>query len=82
MSETEAVSDPALDKVPVVKPQAVSQPGDLWLLGNSHRLMGADATEPKSYLKFMDGEVAAASIGDPPFNVPSPAMSAGTEGEA
>lgn len=37
-------ADPSEDQVPEVQPTAVSQPGDLWILGG-HRLLCGDATQ-------------------------------------
>ena len=47
---------------------AVSQPGDLWLLGR-HRLLCGDALAPHSYDTLMDGEKAEMVFADPPYNV-------------
>ncbi len=42
--------------------------GDLWeVLG--HRIFCGDALDAASYVALMDGETAAATITDPPFNV-------------
>lgn len=47
---------------------AVTQPGDLWLLGE-HRLLCGDATDPASYDRLMDGRKAVMTFTDPPYNV-------------
>ena len=47
---------------------AVSQPGDLWLLGR-HRLLCGDALALHSYDTLMNGEKAEMVFADPPFNV-------------
>ena len=47
---------------------AVSQPGDLWLLGR-HRLLCGDALAPHSYDTLMNGEKAEMVFADPPYNV-------------
>lgn len=60
-------ADPA-DDVPSVGATAVSQLGDLWLLGD-HRILCGDARDGDAYAKLMDGERAQATFTDPPYNV-------------
>jgi DNA modification methylase len=58
------------DEVPAIEAEAaVSQPGDLWLLGK-HRLLCADATESASFERLLDGARAQMVFTDPPYNVP------------
>lgn len=59
--------DPA-DEVPPVETVAVTQPGDLWLLGE-HRLICGDSTKLETYEALMQGDKAQAIITDPPFNI-------------
>lgn len=48
---------------------AVSQPGDIWILGR-HRLLQGDARDPDSYARLMaPGEQARIVLTDTPFNV-------------
>ena len=47
---------------------AISQQGDLWILGN-HRLVVGDSTKPETYDLLMDGKKAALVVTDPPYNV-------------
>ncbi len=47
---------------------AVSQEGDLWLLG-PHRLVCGDSTLPETYDKLMEGKKAGLVVTDPPYNV-------------
>lgn len=47
---------------------ALSQQGDLWILGN-HRLVVGDSTKPETYDLLMDGKKAALVVTDPPYNV-------------
>jgi DNA modification methylase len=47
---------------------AVSQPGDLWLLGR-HRLLCADAREQAAYDRLLEGAKAQFVFTDPPYNV-------------
>ena len=46
----------------------VTQPGDLWLLGD-HRIYCGDAREAASYRILMQEQKAAVVFTDPPFNV-------------
>ncbi|MEM9879514.1 MAG: DNA methyltransferase [Pseudomonadota bacterium] len=49
---------------------AITQPGDLWLIGK-HRLYCGDATNAASYEALFDGSAAAQMVfTDPPYNVP------------
>jgi len=48
---------------------SVSQPGDLWLLGE-HRLLCGDALDHGAYEHVLDGEKAEFVFTDPPYNVP------------
>jgi len=49
--------------------EAVTQPGDLWLLGR-HRILCADALKVESYEHLMQGRQADVAFTDPPYNVP------------
>lgn len=51
-----------------VQEQAISAPGDIWLLGK-HRLMCGDSTSADDAAKLMDGEQADLLLTDPPYNV-------------
>ncbi len=57
--------------VPEIDPSkpAVTQPGDIWVLGN-HRLICGDATDPQTYAALMAGCEAQMIFTDPPYNVP------------
>lgn len=62
------LTDP--DDVPAV-PDAghtLTQPGDLWLLGE-HRLLCGDCAETELVARLMDGEQADLLLTDPPYNV-------------
>lgn len=48
---------------------AVTEPGDLWLLGR-HRLLCGDARDEAAYARLMAGKHAAMAFTDPPYNVP------------
>ena len=61
-------SDPA-DDIPAPEPgPAVTQSGDVWLLG-PHRLICGDARLPETYEALMRGDRARAVFTDPPYNV-------------
>jgi DNA modification methylase len=47
---------------------AVTQPGDLWLLGQ-HRVVCGDSTQADTYTLLMDGKLANLVVTDPPYNV-------------
>jgi DNA modification methylase len=55
------------DNIPAAGP-AVSQAGDLWLLG-THRLFCGDAVEAISYDELLNGAKASLIFTDPPYNV-------------
>jgi len=55
------------DNVPAAGP-AVTQAGDLWLLG-PHRIFCGNALEGGSYNKLLDGSKASLIFTDPPYNV-------------
>lgn len=55
------------DALPSTAPTRV-RPGELWAMGE-HRLLCGDATLPEDYTKLLGGEVAAAMVTDPPYNV-------------
>ena len=60
--------DPA-DVIPKVEATAVSQPGDLWVLGE-HALLCGDALDPNAYAELMGQDRARTVFTDPPYNVP------------
>lgn len=56
------------DAVPDVQAEAVSKPGDVWILGK-HRLMCGDSTSIDAVEKLMDGVKADMVFTDPPYGV-------------
>lgn len=63
------VDESAEDEIPVVSEgQAVTQLGDLWLLGE-HRLLCGNAQDAQSFEQLMDTRIAGMVISDPPYNV-------------
>ncbi|MFZ1222367.1 MAG: DNA methyltransferase, partial [Dokdonella sp.] len=60
--------DPREDEVPPVPVVPVSQPGDLWLLGN-HRLVCGDATDAATVARVLNSVTPHLMATDPPFGV-------------
>lgn len=61
-------NDPA-DEQLALPTSPVSRTGDLWLLG-PHRLLCGSSLDPNGWSALLDGETAAMSFTDPPYNVP------------
>jgi DNA modification methylase len=57
-----------VDQVPAPQKQAVSVPGDIWLLGE-HRLLCGDATRKEDLLRVLDGPSCDLVFADLPYNV-------------
>ncbi len=51
-----------------LKEPAITQKGDVWLLGR-HRLVCGDSTDANVYAVLMDGQKANLVVTDPPYNV-------------
>jgi DNA modification methylase len=62
----EGLCDP--DEVPAPPDEAITQPGDVWLLGN-HRLLCGDSSKPEDLDKLLAGAVIHLVNTDPPYNV-------------
>ena len=56
------------DEAPALPEQAVTQPGDLWVLGE-HRLLCGDATVLTDIERVLDRRLADMTFTDPPYNV-------------
>jgi DNA modification methylase len=56
------------DDVPEPPDEAVTQPGDLWILGD-HRLLCGDSSKPEDLDRLLDGEPIHLVNTDPPYNV-------------
>ena len=63
---TEGLTDE--DAVPEVNEDPVSQPGDVWLLGE-HKILCGDATKVEDYKALLGDELADMTVTDPPYNV-------------
>jgi DNA modification methylase len=62
----EGLTDP--DAVPEPPDEAITQPGDLWLLGK-HRLLCADSSKAEEVDRLLDGAAIHLVNTDPPYNV-------------
>jgi site-specific DNA-methyltransferase (adenine-specific) len=56
------------DEVPEAPEEPITQPGDLYILGN-HRLLCGDSTNAQHMERLMDGAFADLWLTDPPYNV-------------
>jgi DNA modification methylase len=56
------------DEAPSLPEQAVTRPGDLWLLGE-HRLLCGDATVREDVERVLGSQLADMTFTDPPYNV-------------
>lgn len=61
-------SDAPDDFVPSLSGPAISELGDIWLLGR-HRLLCGDAQDPSCFERLLDNEAADLVFTDPPYNV-------------
>ncbi len=56
------------DEVPEPPDEAITQPGDLWVMGN-HRLLCGDSAAAQDVDRLLDGQQAHLVNTDPPYNV-------------
>ena len=56
------------DEVPEVPVDAITKPGDLWILGE-HRLLCGDSTSEADVSRLMNGEKADMVFTDPPYGI-------------
>jgi DNA modification methylase len=56
------------DDVPLPPDEAVTQPGDLWFLGD-HRLLCGDSSKPEDVDRLLDGQPVHLLSTDPPYGV-------------
>jgi len=62
----EGLTDP--DDVPAPPDEAITRPGDLWILGN-HRLLCGDSASAADVDRLLDGARIQLCNSDPPYNV-------------
>ncbi len=62
----DGLTDP--DEVPEPPDEAITKPGDLWILGN-HRLLCGDSANPEHVDRLLDGNTIQLVNTDPPYNV-------------
>jgi DNA modification methylase len=62
----DGLTDP--DDIPQPPDEAITQPGNLWILGN-HRLLCGDSSKPEDLDRLLDGAVIHLVNTDPPYNV-------------
>lgn len=67
LRSTMGLVDP--DVVPEVPEVVVTRPGDVWLLGDDHRLMCGDATSASDVQRLLGGASPDLMITDPPYGV-------------
>jgi DNA modification methylase len=63
---SEGLTDP--DDVPLPPDKAITQPGDLWLLGD-HRLLCGDSAKPDDVDRLLEDATIQLVNSDPPYNV-------------
>ncbi len=56
------------DEIPAPPDEAITQPGDLWILGE-HRLLCGDSSKPADLDWLLDGQPIHLCNTDPPYNV-------------
>ena len=66
--DTDEEEDSADDVPEVSDGPPVTRPGDIWCIGN-HRLICGDSTDPKVYVRLLEGAEAQMVFTDPPYNV-------------
>jgi len=62
----DGLTDP--DEVPEPPDEAITQPGDLWILGD-HRLLCGDSSKPEDVNRLLAGAAVQLVNTDPPYNV-------------
>jgi DNA modification methylase len=63
---SDAITNP--DDVPAPPDQAITQPGDLWILGR-HRLLCGDSSKSEEVDRLLEGKPIQLINTDPPYNV-------------
>jgi DNA modification methylase len=65
-AQANGLTDP--DEVPAPPDEAITRPGDLWILGD-HRLLCGDSSKPADLDRLLDGQPIHLVNMDPPYNV-------------
>jgi len=70
LAELEATPEGATeaDEVPAVQAEAISMPGDVWMLGK-HRIMCGDSTSADNVATLLGGGMPHLMVTDPPYGV-------------
>ena len=68
-TDGEGKEDPADKLPPLPMGPPVTQPGDLWLFGDRHRILCGNALEGADYRRLMNSAAAVMVFTDPPYNV-------------
>lgn len=68
LGEGEGEGQGDADAVPEVRPDPISKPGDVWVLGR-HRLMCGDSCAPETYVALLQGQHGDLVFTDPPYGV-------------
>ncbi len=66
--EMQSLGNQDPDEVPEPPEEAVTRPGDLWILG-AHRLLCGDSSSPRDVDRLLDGASIHLVNTDPPYNV-------------
>ncbi len=66
--ETENIGNTLPDDIPEAPKEAITKPGDLWILGE-HRLLCGSSTNSADVCKLMDGQKAQLLATDPPYMI-------------
>ena len=66
--EIEQLGNTLPDDIPPAPKEAITKPGDLWILGD-HRLLCGSSTNSADVCKLMDGQKAQLFATDPPYMV-------------
>ncbi|MEG3169168.1 DNA methyltransferase [Sphingomonas sp. LB3N6] len=71
LADYRSTKKPKLEaEIPALRERAVSREGDLWIIGDRHRLLCGDATIAASYVTLLDDDRIDMVITDPPWNCP------------
>jgi len=66
---TEGDTEPQTDRAEELREKWGVETGDLWALGDNHRLLCGDSTKAEDVERVMGGELASLVVTDPPYGV-------------